>query len=201
MGERDIDEQLKQLLVPDAAAGTEDQAVRHALQALEQWEAPVVRPRGLASPAWKLAGACAVLVLVLCIGLRHLFPPAPQGASWAEQVARDERVLQETLELFPDHLQAIVMENGETKIVLGEEPQFFRSQPLLVTLTRDSRTTRIVGFSGELVQAGVAQDQLTLELLVTAEGHVLLSGDDFFWSSQRPGVAGGYTIQAQPLRM
>jgi hypothetical protein len=98
--------------------------------------------------------------------------------------------------LFPNQLQALVLDAAGAHLVLAEQADVPASPPLYVKITGPKGAQRFVTFSGQRIR--VNGD--SFEVLVGRQGEVLLVGKQSVWSSSEPGVkAGPYRIEARPL--
>ena len=121
--------------------------------------------------------------------------------SQSHQTDTSEKLLAQVSQLFPDRLNAVIERNGVAEIDLAEtaDPALIADQPLVVKFMRGGEKIKVLSFSGRIVQLEIDGKEVTFETLVTADGQVIVSGDDFLWSHDNPNPLLGYRIQAQPL--
>ena len=112
------------------------------------------------------------------------------------EFARGAKIYREVAALFPDRLQAIVLDERGAQLVLAPDARPPASAPLLVQICHAGRCHSFITFSGRQV----ALDGRSFEVLADAQGHVLVVGDQLAWSSAEPSrAAGGYRIRAATL--
>jgi hypothetical protein len=141
--------------------------------------------------AWALATA-ACLMLAGFLGYRHWQAEQDPGL----KMLQNARVIRETLALFPNQVRAIVQDEHGLQVLLSEKPDVPTSTPLWIKVCDGKQCRAIVTFSGQELQ--IAKDKV--EVLMDAQGQVMLVGDRLFWSSAAPGRASDHLrIQARPL--
>jgi hypothetical protein len=143
--------------------------------------------------AWGLglAAACAVAGFLL--------------GSWRTRVAAEERqwaamqtYFREISAMFPNQLQAIVIDERGPRLVLSEQPDVPTSEPLFVRICRAQGCQSFITFSGQQIQVNGER----YEVLSDARGHVLLVGQKLVWSSAEPSAGRlPYRIQARSGEM
>lgn len=111
------------------------------------------------------------------------------------------RILEELQAVFPKQLSAFIVSPEKSEIITTDRPSTFSSQPLLVELRTPKSAVRIVSFSGQTVTAKVDNQEYSLEFLITGDGHVLITGDNFHWHSADPQARASspFTIQSTIL--
>src|SRR5690606_16988149 len=151
-------------------------------------------------PLATLGSACAVL---LCGWLLLRAPLAPNvPTTTAQSTTADRDLLVQTGQLFPGQLNAIVIHNDTPQLDLSAEATTQPApddQAILVELTRDHHTLRILSYSGRTIRVQLNGAELHLVPLLTAAGDILLSGDDFIWTRDTPAQIAGWTVSSQPL--
>jgi hypothetical protein len=112
------------------------------------------------------------------------------------QLAEARKCYGEVETLFPNQLQALVLDATGGRLVLAPEPNVPKSVPLYVKICGARGCQRVVTFSGQRI----AVNGTFFEVLVDRQGKVLLVGEQSVWSSSEPGEKlDGYRIEARPL--
>jgi hypothetical protein len=105
--------------------------------------------------------------------------------------------------VFPGQLDGVIQAGNKVDVDLDEDatPALAESgaQRLKVTLQRGDKTVQILGYSGRKICVQLDGHMKCFEPLVTANGQVILSGDDFLWSSDEPAPIAGYQVKARPI--
>jgi hypothetical protein len=125
--------------------------------------------------AWGFATVAACLLAGFFVG--HW-----RGATEAKAngLLQNEKVIKETLAMFPNRVRAIVQDEHGLSLVLSEKDDVPLSSPLWVKVCDGNQCLALVTFSGQEVQ--LAGRKVTV--LSDAQGGVLLVGSDFVWSSK-----------------
>jgi len=141
----------------------------------------------------RLCAGASVVVITIVAAVTLFSNPHQTDAS--------EKLLAQVSQLFPDRLNAVIERNGTAEIALAEtaDPALIADQPLVVNLVRGGEKIKVLSFSGRVVRLEIDGREVTFETLVTADGQVIVSGDNFFWNHENPNPLLGYRIQAQPL--
>jgi len=122
---------------------------------------------------WGLGLATACLVLGFALGLRK----GQEVPAEAPELARHQKLFREVAGLFPNRLQAIVIEGGQVRLELSEAADVPTSPPLLVEICRGGRWRTFITFSGQQVR--VNGD--TYDVLYNADGQVIVAGPVAAW--------------------
>ncbi len=145
----------------------------------------------LSRPVLAVGAAAACLLVGFFLGIRTTW-----HAGRDPQLAIARKCFNEVTELFPNQVQALVLDTTGAHLVLAERPDVPSSPPLYVKITGPRGEQCFVTFSGQRIR--VNGD--TFEVLVDRQGEVLLVGKQSVWSSSDPGAkAGPYRIEARPL--
>lgn len=200
MTDPDLQKSLTGLRPPAPSAQARDRALHRATIALANPapDAPTPRrhPWSLL-PLATLGSACALL---FCGWLLLRAPNAPTTTAQSSTADRD--LLTQTGQLFPGQLNAIVINNGTPQLDLYADATTQPApadQAILVELTRDHHTLRILSYSGRTIRVQLNGADLHLVPLLTAAGDILLSGDDFVWSRDTPAQIAGWNVSTHPL--
>lgn len=133
------------------------------------------------------------VLAILAAGLWLSVRPTPENSvAW-------NRTLQEMEALFPNRLNAIIERDGAFDLELSDDPTGAPGQPVVVEFRRGESSFRVLGFSGRSVCVDLGGTTACFEPLVTGEGVVILSGDNFLWSPDHPAEPDGFTVRARPL--
>jgi hypothetical protein len=210
MNDPELDRILKSAPVPELPAEYWERFPKQVVVELRHRQANLAVPRDAESrrvragqglwfaalgsrPALALGGVAAAGVWLGCfLGLR---PGRPTGGGDA-QFAEAQKCFREVAPLFPNQLEALVLDPNGARLVLAERPDMPQSPPLYIKVTGPKGAHCFVTFSGQQIR--VNGD--TFEVLVDRQGEVLLVGEQSVWSSSEPGAkAGPYRIEARPL--
>lgn len=159
----DLDKWLKSARVPERSPGYWEHFPKRVTAQLAAPPAPVPFRHWL---PWTvgLATACVVLVVGVIIG-------SSTGRQAAPPVAY-ARLYREIEGLFPNQIQAIVVDQRGVKLVLSETANVTRSQPLLIQACRRDDCRHVITFSGQQVK--VNGD--TWDVLVNGQNQVVVAG-------------------------
>ncbi|MCC5790689.1 MAG: hypothetical protein JJT75_13740 [Opitutales bacterium] len=111
----------------------------------------------------------------------------PKDFAALEEPTMAYRILEELQSLFPGQFAAYISSPEKSEIVTAESSSTYSSQPVLVELRSASSTLQIVSFSGQTITTKVEDKEYSLEFLITGDGHLLITGEDFHWHSADPG--------------
>ena len=150
-----------------------------------------------ASHHWqpRLAWGLAVALLVIAgFGLRPSRHREVVVA--AADLLENAQLTRETLALFPNQLRAITQDEHGLKLELAERADVPDSPPLFVRICDGKNCFSAVTFSGQ--EISVAGKKLTV--LAEADGGIILTGEQFAWSSSAPNASrAGLEIKAKAL--
>jgi hypothetical protein len=191
MTDPELDQLLRSTNVPERPpAYWQEFPVRIATR-LRQLD--VTRPapgqrRALGSLLWGvgLAAACLLTAFVL---VQRGAQSDPAGLPFDA----GRRLVREVAALFPDQLQALLIDSNGVQVILSDRPNLVAEQPVIVSFCQDGRRRLVLTSSGHRVQAG----RQTFDVLTDGQNNVLLIGDHSFWSS-RDGARriDGYKVEA-----
>ena len=157
---------------------------------------PRVRAEGL-RPRWRsmagwvscCAGVCVLVALTLACWRSGRTKPN-------NNVAGAQKLFSELSEMFPNQLEAVVLDGSTPRLVLAEKTSENKGTPLFVRLCGAQGCQRVITFSGQRVLLNGE----SYEVLMDARGRVIVSGDHFVWlSGDGAPVHGGYRIEATQL--
>jgi hypothetical protein len=140
---------------------------------------------------WSMAFAMACLLIGVALGWNHR-----RVISERQDLAEARKLVSELSALFPGQLQAIVMDNGQSQVLLSETPMAGKGLPIFLRVCDEGGCERIITFSGQQVQV----NGRPCDVLLDARGHVIVAGSHFVWSSEsKQSRAGGVRITGRAL--
>ena len=114
----------------------------------------------------------------------------------SNDVAGAQKLFSELSEMFPNQLEAVVLDGSTPRLVLAEKTSENKGTPLFVRLCGAQGCQRVITFSGQRVLLNGE----SYEVLMDARGRVIVSGDHFVWlSGDGAPVHRGYRIEATQL--
>jgi hypothetical protein len=199
MNNAELDELLRAASVPERPADYWQDFPRQVLAA---------PPRGtgraalLDMPGWRrltlarLSFAVSIVAICLVIGIalgswRHRSP----GLT-ASDLATARTYLREMEALFPNQVRAVLFEPSGPRLELAERAEVSAALPIFVRVWGPDGCRSFLTFSGQEIRLnGDAFD-----VLVDAQGHVLLVGAKLAWTSADASArAGDYRFAARSL--
>ena len=211
MNDRDLNDLLKSASVPDRPAeywGQFPARVTKEMMSRERQGAHLQARKSFAatellrswSSALRLKPVVAfTLVPFICLGLVLLWVNVRKiGAEAASdaQIVEAQKYYHEIESLFPNQVQAIVLDQSGPRLVLAKNADVPQSTPLYLKICQPAGCQRFITFSGQQIQINGE----TCDVLLDREGRVLIVGRETVWSGSAPvGKAGGYRIEAKPL--
>ncbi|MFA6285737.1 MAG: hypothetical protein WC661_00030 [Opitutaceae bacterium] len=175
-----------------------DRALYQATLALAQPRKAQESERSwLPRATWAVLGCLAVTLVVGGLAFRD----KPVASAEAIATAGDDlHTLSQVARLFPGQVNAVIERDGAVQLDLAhDQAPAADAQPLVVQLESGGDRLRVLSYSGRSITLKVKGATLVFEVLVTGEGTVVLSGDNFVWSSAQPGLLAGYKVQAHTL--
>ena len=168
----DLDKLLKSARVPERSPGYWEYFPTRVTAQLAAAPAAVTQ-RSWLPWATGLAAACVALVVGILVGRlcesanspRRLAEAADTGGMYAQLYRQIEA-------LFPNQVQAIVVDQRGVQLVLSDTANVVRSQPLLVQACRQDDCRHVITFSGQQVK--INGD--TWDVLVNGQNHVIVAG-------------------------
>lgn len=111
------------------------------------------------------------------------------------ELADARKLFAEISMMFPDQLQAVVLDGAAPRLVLADKISGDQGPPLYVRLCGAQGCQRVITYSGQRVSLNGE----SCEVLLDARGRIIVSGERFAWSSGQTTLAGGYRIEAATL--
>lgn len=207
MTNRELEHLLKSVPVPERDSEYWEQFPGRVMRGLDRASredagrtaAPVQGPAGgrWSTGLWpKVAFATGLAAVCLVIGLLIGLHQGHQSAGDDLQLAEARKCYGEIETLFPNQVQALVLDASGGHLVLAPEPNVPKSAPLYVKICGARGCERVVTFSGQRIVV----NGTFFEVLVDRQGEVMLVGEQSVWSSSEPGEKiEGYRIEARPL--
>ena len=206
MTNRELNDLLKSAPVPERDAEYWEEFPKRVVRGLErsshQDSRSGARLRPAGEPVWssglwpKLAFAIGLAAVCLVIGLLIGLHQGHKSAGTDLQLAEARKCYGEVETLFPNQVQALVLDATGGHLVLAAEANVPKSAPLYVKICSARGCQRVVTFSGQRI----AVNGTFFEVLVDRQGEVLLVGEQSVWSSSAPEEKiEGYRIEARPL--
>lgn len=194
MDDKELRDQLRKLSIPEPSDTARERARHRALLAFQHGgvEDKASHRPWMRTMAW-CSGMAAVLALVAILFLRST------SKAEMDSLAKDRETLKQTEVLFPGQLNALIERDGKIRIELADRPSSPNDQPVLIQFKQNGRSFRVLSYSGRRVCVEVNGKSVCFEALVTGNDTVILSGDNFVWSSQNPTALAGYRVEAHAL--
>lgn len=193
MNDSDLDKKLKAAPIPARDEDYWESFPR--LVSAKLRTTPVVRPMGdrhwLPRLAW---GGIAFACLMLGFALGHWHGLKQKSDPYA--LLQNGKMLREVLTLFPNRVRAIVQDEHGMQLVLADQPDVPVSTPIYVRICDGEQCSSLVTFSGQELE--IAGQKVTI--LSDARGGIILTGDQFVWSSTARNYAQNHLkIEARSL--
>lgn len=222
MPDSDLRSRLAALRPPGQTESTRARALHRASCALAVATRPAPAPRRLFP---LLLGGAIATAVAFALGLWIARPAAPPASSRlagqdpasfnassnaataptasATPTAADSlQLLAQVHQLFPGRLNAVIERDGSLQLDLSPAAAaLVADQPLLIEFTHGGHTVRVLGFSGRSVELELDGRPLRFSPLLTGEGSILITGEDFAWTPGLPPPAAftGWQVNARPL--
>jgi hypothetical protein len=197
MNDDDLRKQLRAFDAPPASEATRGRAKHRALLALGQ-------PGSLTGMETSRHGllvwgslVVAALALVLEI-FAHQNSTHPLHLS-AENLVADRTILQQTEQLFPGQVEAVVQRDGKTDLAIADAPVVGEHQPVLVIFQRGRESIRVLSYSGHRFCLDLGAAHSCFEILESGGGGFILESDNRVWTSAQHPVIDGFEVRAQNL--
>ncbi len=204
---------LNRLEMPKPSEEARKRAFNASIEALKTGSEPASAKTAPTAPIhypWKLAGIAAGCAALLA-GFLLLIPKpgAPPGdradppPEQADPYASERRVFGELDELFAGALAAIVLENGESRIMINDDPSQYktgRGEPVVMRFSSGEKAIRYIGFSGQEVDVELDGRRYIFELLLSGQDEIILVAEDFIWTPSQPFPVEGVQATAAPLK-
>ncbi len=142
--------------------------------------------------AWglSLAGACVLIGFV--IGHWR----GTQTAPVAQNFLQSEKLIREVRALFPNQVQAVILDKDGIQLVLAEKPNVPDSPAIYLNICGPDGCRQIITSSGQQIRLNGE----VCDVLADARGNIILAGSRLVWSSESHATrVGGYRIEARAM--
>jgi hypothetical protein len=194
MNDEELVRRLRTMVVPAASESARARARYRALAGLGQGEASGQDAAQWAGSPWLAHG-----IIMLAAALVTSWFLARQPHATTENLAEDQKTLQQVALLFPGQVNAVVEANGKTDLSIAEDPVLGADQPVVVIFRRGEDRIRVLSYSGHRFCIDLGRTHSCFEILESTGGGIIIEGDDRAWSASQHPVIAGYAVQAQPL--
>jgi len=185
----------KRLPTPIISAPNEvakEKARYHAMAAFrnaprEEEERQTLRPN------WMRLALFGTGAVACVLGVLLTFTRVPQASN-------DSALLVQMQELFGPALSAIVERNGKIEVLTDPEATSDAAQPVVIEVSQGSERVRILGFSGRELRIPLKNESLRVDPLITANGDIILVGEDFVIDAKGTQMDGA-TISARQMEV
>lgn len=116
-----------------------------------------------------------------------------------DALAAGRKTVRQMETIFHGQLNAVIEHDGDVELDLTAEPTMPSDQPVLVEFSRGTHVLRVLSYSGRRVCVNLDGRNTCFEALVTGDGNVIVTGDDFLWGSRNPMPRAGYRVEAHSL--
>lgn len=183
-----LDEFLKKLEVPSVIDAVKERALHRAQMAFaNRGDAPMPATAARWQIKALLTLCCAIVML---ISILRLTGGQHSGTS-------DMELLSQLESLFPGQLEGVIISGEAVDLDLSEAISAADgSQRLALTFRKGNQTVRVLGYSGRKVCVDLGGRKRCLEPLATADGKVIVEGEDFLWIDARSSPVAGYKMEA-----
>ncbi len=148
--------------------------------------------RRIPAVAWGVAFASACIVLGFALGFWKGRDVGPSD----KELAAMQKCYREIAALFPNQVQAIVIDESGSRLMLADTADVPTSPPIYLKICKANGCQRFITFSGQQVQVNGE----LCDVLTDAQRDVLVVGRQLVWSSAQPdSVKSPYRIQARVL--
>jgi hypothetical protein len=196
MNNSDLEKLLRSARVPERPADFWENLPKR-VTAKAHWQTrrkkeSSAQPRSRTSLAWAVCIAAACVLIVLPVWISRNRPVQPAGS----QLAQAQKYFREIEQLFPNQVRAIIIDDKGPQLVLSDQANVPDETPLYLKICGSRGCQQFVTFSGQQIRVNGE----TCDVLLDAEGNVLLVGRQIVWSSDSATRdTGGYRIEARRL--
>lgn len=141
--------------------------------------------------SWAFGLAAACIIVAFAFG----FWRGQRSNSRENDLVVIQKYYHEIESLFPNQLQAVVIDAKGPRFVLSEAANVPQSTPVIVRICEEKQCKTVVTFSGQKIQV----DGATCEVLLDSQGNILLVGDEIAWSSADPRPRRQMRLEARPM--
>ena len=191
----ELENLLRTAKVPERTSDQWEEFPKGVMRAIRRNDTPVTADhrqlRSSFGSFWVFGLATACVFAAFVFG----FWRGQQAHSKEKDIAAIQKYYREIESLFPNQLQAVVIDSKGPRFVLSDSANVARSIPLLVRICEGKQCKTVVTFSGQKIQLN---DDIC-EVLLDSKGNVLIVGDDIAWSSAEGTSRLPVRLQARAL--
>ena len=143
---------------------------------------------------WRWRYALVMVALVSMLALVY-----PRTSSQAEDIAGDRQILRQMQQLFPNQVDAVVVENGKVELSIAQSSTVGSDQPVVVVFKRGEDSIKVLSYSGHRICLALGGKHNCFDILAAAGGGVILEAENQVWLSSNHPVVAGYSVRAQML--
>src|SRR5690606_31191724 len=124
-----------------------------------------------------------IAAAVLLVLLWHEFAPRHDLAQGhrERQLGRYAKILNETSLLFSADLAGVVLAGKEVRIETAKSSENASGQAVLVEIGKRGERVRVLTYSGRRVPLTFAGETMTVEVMESGSGAIMVVGPDFVW--------------------
>ena len=154
-------------------------------------EVSLSRPRFKSIALWTFGCATACVLAGFILGHWHA-----RLETRRDEIADARKLFSELSALFPNQIEAVILDERGPRLVLAEQPAPRHGAPIFVRICTARGCERVVTFSGRRV----LMNGESCEVLLDVRGNVIVAGERFAWSSSEPATrTRGFQIEAAQL--
>ncbi len=142
--------------------------------------------------AWglSLAGACVLIGFV--IGHWR----GARATQVAQKFLQSEKLIHEVRAMFPNQVQAVILDKDGMQLVLAEKADVPDSPAIYLNICGPDGCRQIITSSGQQIRLNGE----VCDVLADARGNIILAGSRLIWSSESHATSmGGYRIEARAM--
>jgi hypothetical protein len=195
MNNVDLDKKLKSIPIPSQSNEYWESFPRRVIGRLESGPR-ATSPQRASWPQFGLAAAVALAAFaVLWPPFNRPAPPPPRNVEVIHGLA-DGKLWREMAALFPNQIRAVVKDDRGLRLILSEQPDIPTSPVVWIKMCAGNSCQTTLTVSGQEMEVGGEK----IGVLTDAQGHVILTGDHFVWTSEHPAPrAETWRIEARSL--
>lgn len=194
MNNQELNDLLRRAHVPERTSEEWNQFARDTARRIhgsfthESVKRSRIRHRAFA--AWGVGFATVCVLLGFAIRHWHARREARR-----DEIADARKLFSELSALFPNQIEAVILNEHGPRLILAEQPLPRDATPLFVRICGAKSCERVITFSGRRVPL----NGQTCEVLLDARGNVIVAGERFVWTSADHTARAGYKIEAAQL--
>jgi hypothetical protein len=190
---------LKRACVPERPAeyweGFPSQVTRQIRQELHPGKGAPMEPSRfrVSAMAWGIGLAACCVAMGFLIGFWK-----GKAASPDTQLASMQKYYREVAAMFPNQLQAVIIDDKGPRLVLADAANVPNSSPIFLQVCQAKHCQNFITFSGQQIPVNGER----CDVLADAQGNIIVAGQKLVWSSRQPDAArSAYHIRARLMEM